>query len=110
MIKVMWLIKRADHLTMEEFEKWWTEKQAPDIRDEQVPHLVRYIVNIRTEDNLRAEARRGSRSGTASPRSGSRPRRPSTRSTRVENRPRHTTFRAHTSRCQRLIVKEIDFV
>ena len=37
MIKVMWLIKRADHLSMEEFERWWTEKQAPDIRDEQVP-------------------------------------------------------------------------
>ena len=52
MIKVMWLIKRAEHLSLEEFAQWWTETQAPDIRDEQVPHLVRYIVNVRTEDDL----------------------------------------------------------
>jgi hypothetical protein len=32
-IKVMWFVKRADHLTLEEFERWWTETHAPDIVD-----------------------------------------------------------------------------
>ncbi len=55
MIKVMWLVKRADHLTREEFADWWLNTHAPDIRDEQVPHLVRYIVNVAAEDNLVAK-------------------------------------------------------
>lgn len=109
MIKVMWLIKRADHLTMEEFEKWWTEKQAPDIRDEQVPHLVRYIVNIRTADNLPLKPDEEAEwDGIAEEWF------PTEKAFSEvyarENREAHDDFVAHTSRCQRLIVKEISFV
>ena len=41
MIKVMWFVKRADHLTLEEFERWWTETHAPDIVDEVADRDVR---------------------------------------------------------------------
>ena len=109
MIKVMWLIKRADHLTMEEFEKWWTEMQAPDIRDEQVPHLVRYIVNIRTDDDLAHKpAEEPEWDGIAEEWF------PTAKAFNEvysrTDRPAAADFRAHTSRCQRLIVKEIVFV
>jgi hypothetical protein len=109
MIKVMWLIKRADHLSMEEFERWWTEKQAPDIRDEQIPHLVRYIVNIRSDDNLPLKPQEEAEwDGIAEEWF------PTEKAfTEVygrENREAHDDFVAHTSRCQRLIVKEISFV
>lgn len=55
MIKVMWFVRRADHLTHEEFVDWWLNTHAPDIRDEQIPHLVRYVVNAAVEDNLVAK-------------------------------------------------------
>jgi hypothetical protein len=91
-IKVMWFVKRADHLTLEEFERWWTETHAPDIRDEQVPHLVRYIVNVRTDDDLVAKpdafnAVYGK-----------------------ESRDAHEDSVSNTGRIQRMVVKEITFV
>jgi EthD domain len=107
-VKVMWLVKRAEHLSLEEFAKWWTEVHAPDIRDEQVPHLVRYIVNVRTEDNLPAkpdsepdwdgiaeewfatEAAFAAVYGK-------------------EDRDAHDDAEAHTSRVERLVVREITF-
>jgi hypothetical protein len=108
-IKVMWLVKRADHLTLEEFRKWWTEVQAPDIRDEQTPNLVRYLVNIRTDDDLVAKpaeepewdgiAEEWFPTAAAFNEVYSKP-----------HRPAHDDFEAHTSRCQRLIVDEIAFV
>jgi EthD domain len=108
-IKVMWLIKRADHLTLEEFATWWTETQAPDIRDEQVPNLVKYLVNIRTDDDLAAKpdeepewdgiAEEWFPTAAAFNAVYSK-----------ENREAHLDFVAHTSRCQRLIVDEIAFV
>lgn len=53
MIKVMWFLKRADHLTLDEFRTWWTERHAYDIQADQAPHLKRYIVNVReNEDTL----------------------------------------------------------
>jgi hypothetical protein len=109
MIKVMWLIKRADHLSQEEFRAWWTETQAPDIRDEQVPHLVRYIVNIRTEDKLAAKpAEEPEWDGIAEEWF------PTAAAFNTvyskEDRAAHEDFVAHTSRCQRLIVDEISFV
>ena len=109
MIKVMWLIKRADHLTLEEFEKWWTEKQAPDIRDEQVPHLVRYIVNVRTDDELAHKpAEEAEWDGIAEEWFATEKAFNEVYSR--ENREAYDDFVAHTSRCQRLIVKEISFV
>ena|SRR5438105_842522 len=47
MIKVMWFLKRADHLSLEEFREWWTEHHAPDVRADQSPQLQRYVVNVR---------------------------------------------------------------
>ena len=53
MIKVMWFLKRADHLTLDEFREWWVERHALDIRDDQAPYLARYVVNVReNEDTL----------------------------------------------------------
>ena len=50
MIKVMWFLKRAEHLSLEEFSRWWLEEHAFDVAHHQSPHLRRYVVNVRTED------------------------------------------------------------
>ena len=50
MIKVMWLLKRAEHLSLVEFRKWWLEDHAPDIIADQKPYLKRYSVNARIDD------------------------------------------------------------
>lgn len=49
MIKVMWFLKKADRLSLEEFRRWWLEDHAPQIRDTQKPHLARYVVNVRID-------------------------------------------------------------
>lgn len=109
MIKVMWLIKRAEHLSLEEFEQWWLEKQAPDIRDEQVPHLVRYIVNVRTDDDLAHKPKEEPEwDGIAEEWFATEKAFNEVYSR--ENRDAYHDFVAHTSRCQRLIVKEVSFV
>lgn len=51
MIKVMWFLKKADHLSLAEFRKWWIEEHAPQIRDTQAPHLKKYVVNVRTDED-----------------------------------------------------------
>lgn len=50
MIKVMWLLKRAPHLTLEEFGDWWLNHHAKDIAADQAPYLKRYIVDLRVAD------------------------------------------------------------
>lgn len=50
MIKVMWLLKRAPHLTLDEFRDWWLTRHAPDIAADQSPYLKRYIVDVRVAD------------------------------------------------------------
>ena len=50
MVKVMWFLKRAEHLTLAEFRKWWLEQHAPDIIADQTPHVKRYVVDIRVDD------------------------------------------------------------
>jgi hypothetical protein len=50
MIKVLWFLKRADHLTLAEFRQWWLERHAPDIAADQRPYLKKYIVRVRTDD------------------------------------------------------------
>jgi hypothetical protein len=46
-IKVIWFLKRAEHLTLEEFRDWWLVRHVPDILAAQRPYLKRYVVNIR---------------------------------------------------------------
>ncbi len=46
----MWLLKRAPHLTLDEFRNWWLTRHAPDIITDQTPYLKRYIVDIRVAD------------------------------------------------------------
>jgi len=47
MIKVMWLLKRAPHLSLEEFQDWWLNRHAPDIIADQTPYLKRYVIDLR---------------------------------------------------------------
>lgn len=49
MIKVMWFLKRAEHLTLAEFRTWWLENHVHMITDLQKPHLSRYVVNVRRD-------------------------------------------------------------
>jgi hypothetical protein len=51
MIKVMWFLKRKDGLSLAEFRKWWLEDHVPDIVKHQAPHLKRYTVDIRVEND-----------------------------------------------------------
>jgi hypothetical protein len=51
MIKVMWLLKRASHLTQAEFADWWLNRHARDIAVDQAPFLKRYVVDVRVEDD-----------------------------------------------------------
>jgi hypothetical protein len=51
MIKVMWLLKRAPHLSLSEFGDWWLNQHAPDIIADQSPFLKRYIIDLRVEDD-----------------------------------------------------------
>jgi hypothetical protein len=47
-IKVMWFLKRAEHLSLDEFRQWWLEQHCHDVARAQAPHLLRYVVNVRT--------------------------------------------------------------
>ncbi len=49
MIKVIWFLKRAEHLSLEEFHRWWLEHHVPMLVEAQKPHLKRYVVNLRWE-------------------------------------------------------------
>lgn len=51
MIKVMWFLKRAPHLTLEEFGHWWLNVHAADIAADQAPHLRKYVVDLRVADD-----------------------------------------------------------
>ena len=52
MIKVMWFLKRAEHLSLEEFRKWWVEDHAPDIVQHQAPFLKKYTIDVRVENDV----------------------------------------------------------
>jgi hypothetical protein len=49
MIKVLWFLKRAEHLSLAEFRQWWLERHAPDVERHQRPYLTRYVVRVRSE-------------------------------------------------------------
>ena len=42
MIKVIWFLKRAPHLTLAGFGHWWRSGHAPDILCDQSPYLRRH--------------------------------------------------------------------
>ena len=46
----MWLLKRAPHLTPDEFRDWWLTRHAPDIAADQSPYLKRHVVDVRVAD------------------------------------------------------------
>ena len=51
MTKIIWLLKKAEHLTTEEFQDWWLNSHAPHAR--QAPGLRRYVINFaRPVDDL----------------------------------------------------------
>ena len=50
MIKVMWFLKRAPHLSQAEFAAWWLNCHAKDIAADQAPFLKRYVIDVRVED------------------------------------------------------------
>lgn len=52
MVKVVWFLRKADHLSMEQFRRWWLEGHAPMITARQGHLIARYIVNIRSDDDL----------------------------------------------------------
>jgi hypothetical protein len=49
-VKVMWFLKRAEGLSLEEFTAWW-EEHLHLIAERQAPYLKHYVVNIRTSDD-----------------------------------------------------------
>jgi uncharacterized protein (TIGR02118 family) len=50
MVKIVWLLKKAPHLTDDQFVDWWLNSHAPHAR--QAPGLRRYVVNIGRDDTL----------------------------------------------------------
>ena len=50
MVKIVWLLKKADHLTDEEFKAWWLESHVPIART--ASGLRRYVVNFGRADAL----------------------------------------------------------
>lgn len=44
MVKIVWLLKRAPHLSPQEFERWWIDHHVPIARS--APRLRRYVVNL----------------------------------------------------------------
>jgi uncharacterized protein (TIGR02118 family) len=49
-VKIVWFLKRAEHLTQAEFEEWWLERHVPIARA--APGLRRYVVNLPRKDAL----------------------------------------------------------
>lgn len=49
MIKVMWFLKKADHLSLDEFRDWWLNSHIKLVLSLQEKHLHKYIVSIRDE-------------------------------------------------------------
>ncbi len=52
MVKVMWFLRKAGHLSMEEFRQWWLEGHAPMIAARQGHLISRYVVNVSLADDL----------------------------------------------------------
>lgn len=106
MVKVLWFLKRAPHLSPEQFRAWW-ENHARDIVTHQGPYLSRYVVNFRVPDEQFAgKAAPSEWDGVAEqwfPDMASynawygRP-----------DSPTRSDTMAHTSRLERLVVEEVE--
>ena len=60
MIKVLWFLKKADNIELEEFKAWWLNHHAHDIAADQKPYLKKYRVNVRIADDSALAAGRPS--------------------------------------------------
>jgi len=49
-VKIVWMLQRAPHLSQAEFERWWLEEHVPVART--APGLRRYVVNLPRPDDL----------------------------------------------------------
>ena len=59
LVKVFWLLKRAEGLSPEAFADWWLNRHAPYIASRQGRHLAYYSVNLRTGDDAALPAGTG---------------------------------------------------
>ncbi|GAA3470550.1 EthD domain-containing protein [Nonomuraea roseola] len=50
MIKLVWLLKRAPLLTLEEFRRWWIEEHAPLVAGRQQPPRRKNRISARDGD------------------------------------------------------------
>lgn len=109
MIKVMWFLKRAKHLSLAEFGTWWTSQHAPDIVADQTPHLKKYLIDLRVED----DANLAGKPEEDTPWDGIAEQFFATEADynavygRTERPTRADTLR-HTSKFQRMVVREIE--
>ena len=109
MVKVMWFLKRAEHLTLEQFTRWWIERHAPDIVADQQPYLKRYKIDARVAD----DAEFAGRPEAESPWDGIAEQWFDSVDAynavyRREDRPTRADTLAHTSRFERLVVMELE--
>ena len=51
MIKVMWFLRRAPHLTLAGFGHCWRNVHAPNIIADTSPYLRRYGIDLRVEED-----------------------------------------------------------
>lgn len=107
MVKIVWLLKRAEHLTQEEFEEWWLERHVPIARA--APGLRRYVVNLPREDSLAGKpATECSWDGVAEQWFDDEEALNAAYGRPVASDVRADTM-AHVSRLERLIVRELEF-
>jgi hypothetical protein len=52
MIKVMWFLKRAEDLSLEEFHRWWMDVHVPEVVEAKRPYLKKYVANLPRPDDL----------------------------------------------------------
>jgi hypothetical protein len=50
-VKVMWFLRRAEHLTLAEFRDWWLNRHVVDIVQDQKPFLRSYKIDVRVDDD-----------------------------------------------------------
>ena len=108
MVKIVWLLKRAAHLSQQEFEQWWMERHVPVARS--APRLRRYVVNLPTRpDHLAGKpAVECEWDGVAEQWFDSEDDLNAAYSRPVAGSIRADTM-AHVARLERLIVREVDF-
>jgi uncharacterized protein (TIGR02118 family) len=107
MVKIVWLFRRAPHLSQEAFERWWLDHHVPIARA--APRLRRYVVNLpRRPDALAGKpATECEWDGVAEQWFDSEDDLNAAYSRPVAGSIRADTL-AHVARLERLIVREVD--